>query len=67
MIGDNAYNTELYKRKGCAPKDQEDYCTPVYDEWCRGKEATGEHQKPTSAIIGTGGPINSSAKPKQQA
>lgn len=66
-IGDNAYNTELYKRKDCKrPTDQEDYCTPVYDQWCRGKEYKMEHQEPTGSIIGNGG-SQSSARPKQMA
>ena len=68
MIGDNAYNTELYKRTNCnRPKDQEDYCTPVYDQWCRGKLDTDEHQKPApKSLIGSGG-TQSSAKPRQMA
>ncbi len=63
-IGDNAYNTELYKRDCTRPKDQEDYCTPVYMQWCEGKEYKMEHQKPTSKIIGNGG-SQSDAKPSQ--
>ena len=67
MNADNAYNSEMYRGPKCKANTQEDYCTPVYDAWCRGKETKDEHQKPTSSIIGSGGPINSSAKPKQQA
>ena len=62
---EGAYNSEMYKRK-CKAKDQEDYCTPVYDEWCLGKESKGEHQK-TAASIPLGGATQSSAKPKQMA
>ena len=67
-FGDNAYNTELYKRTNCKrPPDQEDYCTPVYDQWCRGKEYKMEHQKSAPSLgLGTGD-TQSSAKPKQMA
>ena len=63
---EGAYNSEMYKRKKCKGKDQEDYCTPVYDAWCNDKHDHKEHQK-TAASIPLGGASQSSAKPKQMA
>jgi hypothetical protein len=66
MIGDNAYNTDLYKRTDCKrPQPQEDYCTPVYNQWCKGILDTDEHQKPAANLnLGTG-ETQSDAKPSQ--
>ena len=61
---EGAYNSGMYKGKCKKKEHQEDYCTPVYDEWCMNKESKGEHQK-AAAPIALGGETQSSAKPSQ--
>lgn len=57
---EGAYNSEMYpnKPKGYRKSTQEHYTC---------ENNTQEHQKPCGSIITSGGPIQSSAKPKQQA